>query len=273
MDLSQVKGSALVLSTMSAGMSAIIAQDLYIMNEKPQKLGYVKSEYISPMVQNGILSPGQLQMPCELYLSADKKYTFMMLRSTVLGGKMYQFGEALANFVKVQCGFSGVIVLSGTMSPVGRERSSNRDVPEIFGYCNNTLYQSTLAGGKSYYEKYQIRKFGWWLGADKKKQLQELKEMMGGGAATKLMKVFNKHDVPLQLFVMFTPGGIDFVGGFTYYNFLKTSFEKTSLPVEGITLGKPQMAEKTGEDVHETVFKSKKVATPEHWQKIIAYYF
>jgi len=54
-------------------MSAIIAQDLYIMNEKPQKLGYVKSEYISSMVQNGILSPGQLQMPCELYLSADKK--------------------------------------------------------------------------------------------------------------------------------------------------------------------------------------------------------
>ena len=180
-----------------------------------------------------------------------------MLRSGVCAGKMYQFGEALANFVKVQCGFSGVIVLSATMSPVGRERTSNRDVPEIFGYCNNSLYQSTLAGGKSYYEKFQIRKFGLWLGVDNKKPLQELKEMMGGGAATKLMKVFNKHDVPLQLFVMFTPGGIDFVGGFTYYNFLKTSFEKTSLPVEGITLGKPQMAEKDGLEIHEKVFKSK----------------
>ena len=95
----------------------------------------------------------------------------MMLRSKVLGGKMYQFGEALVNFVKVKCGFSGVIVLSATMSSVSRKRSSNRDVLEIFGYCNNTLYQSFLAGGKSYYEKYQIRNFVWWLKADKKKQL------------------------------------------------------------------------------------------------------
>ena len=59
-DLSAVKGSALVLSSMSAGMSASIAQDLYILNEKPQKLGYIKTEYMSPMVQNSILSNGKL---------------------------------------------------------------------------------------------------------------------------------------------------------------------------------------------------------------------
>ena len=48
---------------------------------------------------------------------------------------------------------------------------------------------------------------------------------MGGGSAEKLIKTFNKIDVPVQLFIIFTPGGIDFVGGYAYYQFLKTSFD------------------------------------------------
>jgi len=39
---------------------------------------------------------------------------------------------------------------------------------------------------------------------------------MGSGSSEKLMKTFNKIDVPVQLFIIFTPGGIDFVGGYTY---------------------------------------------------------
>ena len=45
--------------------------------------------------------------------------------------------------------------------------------------------------------------------------------MMMAGAAQKLIKSFNKTDIPTQLFVIFTTGGIDFVGGHTYHNFLK----------------------------------------------------
>ena len=44
---------------------------------------------------------------------------------------------------------------------------------------------------------------------------------MGGGSAEKLMKTFNKIDITVQLFIIFTPGGIDFVGGYSYYQFLK----------------------------------------------------
>ena len=107
-------------------------------------------------------------MPCEMYLSRDNRYTIMLFRSSVVEGKMRPFGEALAEFV-VACGFKGVSVLTGTMSPVRRERTTNRDLPEIFGYVNNNLYKTTLAAndGKSWYEVNQMKKFGWWLG-DKK---------------------------------------------------------------------------------------------------------
>jgi hypothetical protein len=107
------------------------------------------------------------------------------------------------------------------MSPIKRERESNREIPEIFAYVNNTLYQNSLAGGQSFYEAHQIRKFGWWLGDCKRKPHQELTELMGSGAAKKLLKTFNNAGIPVQMYVIFTPGGIDFVGGYTYYNFLK----------------------------------------------------
>ena len=59
------------------------------------------------------------------------------------------------------------------MSPVKRERESNRDFPEIFAYVSNSLDKQTLAlenKNISYYERYGIRKFGYWLGSDKRKE-------------------------------------------------------------------------------------------------------
>lgn len=105
---------------------------------------------------------------------------------------------------------------------------------------------------------------------------QELYEMMGGGAASKLLKLFNRIDVPCSLFVQFTPGGVDFVGGFTYYNFLKHSFDANGAPVAGKPLGKTvyvghEDAIKSGEDVHRLMFEDKKVVTPAHWIDVVSF--
>jgi hypothetical protein len=47
------------------------------------------------------------------------------MRSSVLSGKTRKFGDELVNFFK-QGKFSNVVILSATMSPVKRERESNR---------------------------------------------------------------------------------------------------------------------------------------------------
>ena len=96
------KGSTLVLPTSSAGMSGLIGSDLFILNEGLTKAGYLYSEYIAPVIFNDALNPdnnGQLTMPCEVFISADNKYTFMMLRSGVVQGKMFPFGNSLTSFV------------------------------------------------------------------------------------------------------------------------------------------------------------------------------
>lgn len=47
----------------------------------------------------------------------------------------------------------------------------------------------------------------------------------------------NRTEIPTQLFLVFTPGGVDFVGGYTFYNLLKNGFEGGALK-SGANLGK-----------------------------------
>ncbi len=72
-----------------------------------------------------------------------------------------------------------------------------------------------------YYRDFGIRQFGYWISDVKIKPHQELNELSFAGSAKKLVKTFNKQDIPMTLFVIFTPGGVDFVGGYSYYQFLK----------------------------------------------------
>jgi len=59
-------------------MSAMVALDLAILNDGCKKIGYYKSEFISPFIINDVLTPmdsslGQMSMPVEFWLTADGK--------------------------------------------------------------------------------------------------------------------------------------------------------------------------------------------------------
>jgi len=105
-------------------MSPFIGLDLYILNEGMQKVGYYKSDFVAPGVSNDGLSvvadQGTLTLPAEIYVSAPgapNKLTFLILRSGILSGQMRKFGDELVHFISSN-GFSNVVVLSSTMSPV-----------------------------------------------------------------------------------------------------------------------------------------------------------
>jgi len=63
----------------------MVAFDLTILNDNAQRLGYLTSDCISPIVINDALTPageamGQMSMPIEFWLTADGKKTLMVLR-------------------------------------------------------------------------------------------------------------------------------------------------------------------------------------------------
>jgi hypothetical protein len=69
------------------------------------------------------------------------------------------------------------------------------------------------------------------------------------------------------LFVIFCSGGIDFVGGYSYYQFLKNNIVGKQQ-----ILGKISLTEETGEEIHAKIFEKGEVKAPAYWKKIISYY-
>ena len=141
---------------------------------------------------------------------------------------------------------------------------------------SNAIYKEI----PNYYEVYGIRKFGYWLQENlrqedlvaKKKHHMELDELMGAGLAKGLIKTFNKKGVKASLFLIFTPGGIDFVGGYTFYQFLKHNLFQAAVSAETqITrkLGKLNLSETNGEEEHHKLFEKSEFKTPAYWKQII----
>lgn len=159
-------------------------------------------------------------MPAEFWLSADGSKTFLVVRSGINEGGMRRFSEQFTTFA-TQCGFKNVAIVTSTGSPVSRERQTNRQIPELFAYCNNMLFKEK---GASFYKDNSVRKFGFWLddsGIQRKRPHMELGELMGAGWAGRLLKAFNQVELPTVMLTIFTSGGIDFVGGYYLYQLMK----------------------------------------------------
>ncbi len=144
---------------------------------------------------------------------------------------------------------------------------------------SNAIFQEN----PKYYEVYGIRKFGYWLAENlkseeltgKKKNHMELDELMGAGLAKGLIKTFNKKGVKASLFVIFTPGGIDFVGGYSYYQFIKNNlFQGGATAATQLIrqLGKLKLAEASGEEIHSKLFEKSEIKTPAYWKQIVSYF-
>jgi len=97
--LPDLTGCTLVIPCHAIGMNAFIGLDLYILNEGMTKIGYYKSENISPGLSNDGLSlnenEGNLTLPAEVFYQAEKKLVFLIIRSGVLGGREKAFGKEL----------------------------------------------------------------------------------------------------------------------------------------------------------------------------------
>lgn len=109
-----------------------------------ERVGFYKTDFLAPMVTNDILSLagqplGTIVMPAELWFSETHKMTFLMIRTGPTGG-MRKFADELVAFI-MSTDFARVSLLTATLSPVSRERNSNRQLPEVFAYCNNFMFK------------------------------------------------------------------------------------------------------------------------------------
>lgn len=81
------------------------------------------------------------------------------------------------------------------------------------------------------------------------------------GSSKSLVKTFNKLDVPVTLLIIFCSGGIDFVGGYSYYSLIKQDLlphaEGSALiDASQKQLGKLKLDVEDGEAIHDKLFVS-----------------
>jgi len=88
------------------------------------------------------------------------------------------------------------------------------------------------------------------------------------------MKTFNKVDIPCQLFVIFCTGGIDFVGGYSYYQFMKNNIcsKEESVQRQLGNLNLESKGIKDGEHVHELLFAKDELKVPAGWKMAVSYF-
>lgn len=162
---------------------------------------------------------------------------------------MRKFADELVAFI-ISTDFAKVVLLTSTLSPVSRERDSNRLIPEVFAYCNNFMFKSN----RNYYNQNGIRKFGYWIQETKRRPHQEMAELSASGWADRLMKSFNRMEKPAIMFTIFCTGGVDFVGGYNYYEFLKQNMFGNAADQATQRLGKLSLQAgqpiESGEQVH-----------------------
>lgn len=102
-DAARFKNSTLVLPSQCAGLSAHIGMELFILNNNMERAGFYKSDFVAPVVVNDNMTMagqvmGQMQMPAELWFSAEHNMTFLMIRSGPTGG-MRKFADELVAFI------------------------------------------------------------------------------------------------------------------------------------------------------------------------------
>ena len=120
-DSNALKNSTLVLPSQCVGLSAHIGMELFILNMGMQKVGYYKTDYLSPVFLNDCISlagtpQGQVSMPAEVWFSQEHNMTFLMVRTAPVGG-MRKFADELVAFI-MMTDFAKVVILTATMSPV-----------------------------------------------------------------------------------------------------------------------------------------------------------
>lgn len=218
-DATRLRNTTMVLPSQCAGLSSHIGMELFILNNNMQRVGFYKTDFLAPVVMNDNMTlagqpMGQISMPAEIWFSEERAMTFLMVRTGPCGG-MRKFADELVAFI-MSTDFARVTLLTATTSPVSRERDSNRQLPEVFAYCNNFMYKNN----RNYYNQNGIRRFGYWIQDTKRRPHQEMAELGASGWADRLMKSFNRMEKPAIMFVIFCTGGVDFVGGYNFYEFL-----------------------------------------------------
>lgn len=264
------EGHTLVIPSLSTGSAPVLGTDLYLLNNDFKRAGYFYSKNIAHYAGADIFKSGssEVTLSCEIWTNAQKKQTFLVIRSGLIGGKTRKFIEELLAW-KTEAKLGQIIILSSTYNPLRKLRASNLMSP--------TLYFYSSEGQKEQWKGLGLTPWAHWLEEHQKiAEHIELEELEDAGFGQDLFEKLLKQGEEVSFIVMFSQGGSDVVGAHSYFKFLHSlvtgEADEVIKQLEGVTLDdlnaqRTQCAK--GAELLQKMFSPESEFTiPEYWKSL-----
>ncbi|KAI9245422.1 PAC2 family-domain-containing protein [Helicostylum pulchrum] len=199
-DPSSLKGSTLILPTVSIGNVPQLVSDLLIHSLKLERIGFLDQDSLVPV--SGIREDSTdvgVTVPLEVYQSKDHQWTCVQQRSPTLKGKKQEFINEIATFTSQ---FKQVVLL--TSMDATRRLDSQINGPPFRVWGNGEYKEKAVA-----------------LSVPILETTDDKLELPGSGLARHLYEQLETK-VPVTLLIMFALEGDNVQDSIEYGNFINT---------------------------------------------------
>lgn len=198
-----LKGSRLLLPSVSIGNVGQLSVDLMINSFEMKKVGFIQDDNVLPVIGKNAISnskddPYQLSVDLEVYYDKTRHLTVLQMRSNIAKNKRTQFVKNLVQWIK-KTEFKQVYLLSGA-------DSSQRMDSQIIG--GKVWYQSSSFFDSSSLNNLPVEKLGDLnAGFDMEVETVHKESLRGSGISRHLTEICEKEGISLLNLIIFTTEG------------------------------------------------------------------
>ncbi|KAG0172469.1 Proteasome assembly chaperone 2 [Apophysomyces sp. BC1034] len=200
-DTQLLKGSTLIVPTVSIGNVPQLTCDLLIHTLRLHRCGFIDDDAVMPVA--GGREEGQpvgVAVPVEVFQSEDRRWTVIQQRAPTFKGKRSQLVDNFAAFVE-KYEFSRVILLT-SMDATRRLDVQINSTPfrVLSTYTTNAVAERARELGIPYFEKVEGA-------SEHTDENKDVPELPGAGIARSLLVRLTRSKVPTTLFLIFALEG------------------------------------------------------------------
>jgi predicted ATP-grasp superfamily ATP-dependent carboligase len=203
-----IKGSLLLLSFTSVGLTGNFASSLLLNNNNFQNIGFLFSQYLLAYAgfnqqTGGVLLNGQV------YFNEEKKILLINFHAGVSHHNRNKFSQEIVELFQ-QYTMRGIVIYGGSSHLfLNDELIRNKNV-EVYFLTNDQSFEGERYSMKNFESLVKLE--------DKKKPFEEVKYLEGIGTAKHLIKFLSKKNVTFHYFFAYSAELFDPLAGMVVYN-------------------------------------------------------
>lgn len=205
---SDIKGSLLLLSFTSVGLTGNFASSLLINNNNFQNIGFLFSHYLSAYAGFNEKT-GSALFNGQIYFNEEKKIVLINFHAGVPHHNRNKFSQELIEIFQ-QYTMRGIVIYGGTSKSFLNDEVLRSKMVEVYYLTNHENFEGEIYSVKNFETLVKLE--------DKKKPLEEVKYLEGIGVARHIIKFLSKKFVKFHYLFSYSTELFDPLAGLSVYN-------------------------------------------------------